>query len=331
MADKPVIYLLHGDDEFAINEEIKGLENRVGDDGTGGMNVSRIEGQGFTIESLMGATQAVPFLADRRLVILTDPLSSMKSPILRERFLSAMDRIPKSTALVLKINRPLVNNYDKRKGVKHWLQKWAAEQGDRVFEKEYTLPHGLEMVDFIHRKATELGGEFSREAAYILSEYVNENPRLATKEIEKLLVHVNFKRPVEYRDVELLTPYYGEANVFQMVDALGQKDGKVALQLLHNLLENDDSFRLFSMIVRQFRMLLLTKELLNQGLDEANIAKKLNVFNFISRKLISQAHNFTVKELSEIYHQLLDYDLSVKTGKLDGETGLDLLVTSLTR
>jgi len=330
MAERPVIYILHGDDEFAINEEVLGLESKVGDGATADMNISRIDGKGFSVDSLLTNTQALPFLAERRLVVLTNPLGSMKSPKVREKFLSILENIPQTTGLVIHIGRPLVNKYDKRKGVKHWLQKWSAGQGGRVFEKEYLLPHGPQMVKFILGRAIEFGGEFSGEAAHKLAQYVNENPRLASKEIEKLLVYVDFTRPVDAEDVEKLTPNNGEANVFQMVDALGNKDGGLALQLLHKLLEDDDPIRLFGMVVRQFRMLLLTKELLNKGLGEVEISRRLRIFPFVCRKLISQVRNFTIEALREIYHLLLDFDLSIKTGQLDGDTALDLLVTSLT-
>jgi len=330
MADRPVIYILHGDDEFAINEIISSLEKKVGEGDTSGMNITRLDGTGFALDTLLTTTQAMPFLSERRLVILTNPLGSMKSPKVREQFLSGLEKIPKTTALILQINRPLVSNYEKRKGSKHWLQKWAEQRGGRVFEKEYLLPQGQEMVYFIHRKAKEMGGEISDRAAYQLAEYVNDNPRLAALEIEKLLVYVNYQRAVEIGDVEKLTPNHGEANVFQMVDALSNRDSKLAQKLLHRLLEDDDPLRLFGMIVRQFRLLLLTKELINNGFGEAEIAKRLKIFPFVSRKLINQVRNFSMDDLINIYHQLLETDLSIKTGKIEGDTAINILVTSLT-
>jgi len=328
--DSPVIYIFHGDDEFAINELVSTLEEKVRESDTSGMNITRLDGAGFVLDNLVATTQAMPFLSERRLVILINPLGSMKSQKIREQFLSVLENIPETTALVLQINRPLVSTYEKRKGVRHWLQKWADNCRDRVFEKECLLPQGQEMVNFIQRKAKEMGGDIDERAAYHLAEFVNDNPRLAVLEIEKLLVYVDCKRPVEIGDVEKLTPNQGEANVFKMVDALSNRDSKIAQKLLNRLLEDDDPLRLFGMIVRQYRLLLLTKELSNNGYGEAEIAKKLKIFPFVSRKLINQVRNYSVDDLKNIYHQLLQTDLSIKTGKVEGGTAIDILVSSLT-
>jgi DNA polymerase-3 subunit delta len=325
-----VVYILHGDDEFAIREEIQSMESRVGDESTADMNITYLDGKVFTVDSLLASTQAMPFLADRRLVILSNPLGAMKSPKVREKFISVLDNIPKTTGLVICIDRPLVNRFDKQKGKRHWLQSWAEGQGERVFVKEYLLPRGPEMARFIRRKAKDLSGEFSDRAAYKLAEFVNEDPRSALKEIEKLLLFVNFQRPVSEDDVEAVTPNNGQTSVFQMVDALGYKDGRTALAFLHKLLSEDDPIRLFGMIVRQFRMLLVTKELAKDGVDEQEIARRLKVFPFVARKLIGQVRNFSHQELTDIYHQLREIDLSIKTGKIDGDTALQLLVVSMT-
>jgi DNA polymerase-3 subunit delta len=230
---------------------------------------------------------------------------------------------------VLLISHPLVSEREKRKNVQHWLQKWAATQEGRVFIREFLLLRGLQMAHWIQSKAIELGGSFSYQAAGQLAEYVLEDPRLAVQEIEKLLAYVNYARPVEPDDVVMLTPFGGEGDVFKMVDALGNRDAQVALKMLHRLLEGDDPLRLFGMIVRQFRLLLLTRELLDAGNQAAEIARQLKTYPFVAQKLIGQVRNFSLPALERIYHRLLEVDQAIKTGQMDGDIALDTLVTSL--
>ena len=80
MADAPIVYVLHGDDEFAIADFISGMEAKLGDPAAASMNITRLEGQATSMDALVSITHAMPFLTDRRLVILTDPLGRMKSP-----------------------------------------------------------------------------------------------------------------------------------------------------------------------------------------------------------------------------------------------------------
>jgi DNA polymerase-3 subunit delta len=330
MADAPIVYILHGDDEFAIADFISGMEAKLGDPAAASMNITRLEGQATSMDALVSFTHAMPFLTDRRLVILTNPLGKMKSPTVRDKFKSTLETIPSTTALALVIHRPLVSPREKRNGVQHWLQTWGAAQGGRVYIREFSLPQGPQMVHWIQNKAVELGGTFSSQAAAQLAEYVLEDPRLAAQEIEKLLAYVNYKRPVDPDDVGQLTPYAAEGNVFEMVDALGNRNGPLALRMLHRLLEEDEPLRLLGMIVRQFRLLLLTRELLDSGNREAEIAKQLKTYPFVARKLIGQVRNFSLNSLEEIYHKLLEVDEAIKTGQVPAEVVLDTLITSLT-
>jgi DNA polymerase-3 subunit delta len=330
MVEKPIIYILHGDDEFGMNEFVASMVVKMGDSTTAEMNITRLEGKTFTPESLLSVTHAMPFLADRRLVVLNDPLGSMKSPNVRAKFKSILENVPTTTALVLIIPRPLVNKQDKRNDGKHWLQQWAAEQDGRVYIREYTSLDGHDMAVWIQNKAVELGGKFSYQAAGHLAEFVQNDPRLATQEINKLLSYVNYNRPVEPDDVERLTPYSGIGDVFKMVDALGNRNGELALRMLHRLLDVDDPLRLFGMIVRQFRMLLQTREMLDSGFGESEISKSLKTHSFVARKLIGQVRNFTIEALEEIYHKLLNTDEAIKTGQMAGDVALDMLITSLT-
>ncbi len=330
MVEKPVIFILHGDDEFAIAEYIAVMERKMGDPATAEMNTTWLDGYSFTIESLVAATHTIPFLADRRLVVLANPLGRLSSASLREKFIAVLEKIPATTALVLAIHHPLVSEQEKRDNIRHWLQKWAANQGGRVLFREFTIPRGHQMAIWIQNKAVEFGGEFSYQAAGLLSGLVQDDPRLATQEIQKLLAFVNYNRPVEVGDVERLTPYSGEANVFEMVDALGNRNGQHALKMLHRLLEQDEPIRLFAMIVRQFRLLLLTKELLNAGYREAEISRQLKTHSFVVRKLINQTRHFSMEALEGIFRRLLDVDRAIKTGQTEWDVALDTLITTLT-
>ncbi len=217
----------------------------------------------------------------------------------------------------------------RRKGQTHWLEKWAGMQGGKVFLREFSLPKGPQMVNWIRGQAKERGGDFSHPAAALLGSFVGDDPRLAVQEIEKLLAYVNYQRPVDPDDVEYLVAYAGETSVFDMVDALGARDGREAQRLLHHLLEDDDPLRLFGMVVRQFRLLLLTRELLDNGTRETEIASAIKSHPFVVRKLMGQVRNFSLPQLETIHHKLLDIDEAIKTGKTDGDVALDTFVAAL--
>jgi DNA polymerase-3 subunit delta len=327
---KPVVYIFHGDDEYSVGQALAGILSLMGDPANAEMNTTHLDGRTLNLDELVRATRAMPFLAERRLVVLMDPLGSMKSSKARDKFISILESVPPTTALVIRINKPLVDPRDRRKGKTHWLEQWARTQGGKVFLREFSLPQGPQMANWIRGQVKERGGNISHPAAALLGSFVGDDPRLAVQEIEKLLAYVNYQRTIEPDDVEYLVSYAGETSVFDMVDALGARDGREAQRLLHRLLEEDDPLRLFGMVVRQFRLLLLTRELLDAGFSDNEIASTLKSFPFVVRKLKGQVHNFSLPQLEAIYRKLLDIDEAIKTGKTDGDVALDTFVAALT-
>jgi len=330
MPDAPAVYILHGDDEFAMADFIAAIEKKMGDPATAGLNITRLDGKSTSLNELIAATHAMPFLVDRRLVVLDDPLGSLKSQADREQFKEVLGKTPSTTALVVVVPRPLLDARARREGKQHWLEKWGAEQGGRAYLREYNQLRGPQMARWIQSKAAEGGGEIEYQAAGLLASYVQDDPRLAAQEIEKLLAYVNYRRPVQVDDVERLTPDGAQGDVFAMVDALGNRNGQQALQMLHRLLEVDEPLRLYGMVVRQFRLLLLTREMLDGGHREAEIAKALKLHPFVAKKLVPQCRNFDLPALESIYHKLLEIDESIKTGGVEADVAMDSLFVSLT-
>jgi len=277
----------------------------------------------------LSVASVMPFLAKRRLVVVFKPTSRLKVPDERKKFLEQLDQIPPTTALVLVEDRILTKAKDKEKRKFHWLEKWALEAGERVYIQACILPKGQKMVTWILDRAQKEGGSLTRQAANLLNELVGEDPRLTDMEIKKLLAYVNYQRPVELEDVELLTADVRQGDVFQFVDMLGSRNGSGAMGMLKRLLERHAPILLYGLVIRQFRLLLLTREVLDHGGKKGDIIRDVKVLPFVANKLISQAKYFSLEALEAIYCRLLDIDESIKIGELSWELALENLVVAL--
>ena len=142
---------------------------------------------------------------------------------------------------------------------------------------------------------------------------------------------MDWSRPVRGEDVEHLTPAASHANIFKLVDALGQRQGRVAMTELLHLLDQpgQDPFSIFAMIIRQFRLLLLARELQDEGAHIPEIASGLEVQHFVAEKIAAQASRYTINQLEHIYTRLLELDIAMKSGA-DQLVTLDTLVAGLT-
>ena len=339
----PVVYLLHGDDEYNIAQEVAKLEANLGDDALREANTTSLDGCSFNLDDLVSVVSPMPFIAKRRVVILTHPLARLESKEAkakffnkqkltkdREKIIENFEKVPLTTALVLVEHKLLTSDWERKKGNLHWLERWAGSDRERVYIKAFPLGN---MEGWIQNRAAQEGGQFTYEAARRLAELVGADTRLADQEIRKLLDYADYKRPVEKEDVDLLTPDSSQADVFAMVDALGMRDGQKASLILQRLLEQQEHGFIFAMVVRQFRLLLLVREILDGGGGGEEIAAKLGFLGlkkWMSRKLIPQAKRFSLPVLEEIYHRLLNLDEDVKSGLIPVDLALQIFVSELT-
>jgi DNA polymerase-3 subunit delta len=200
------------------------------------------------------------------------------------------------------------------------------------YEKCFMRPRGPEVERWIHKRVEQKQGHISREAAHLLAVNAGNNLDILDNELDKLVAFKdNGEGTIELVDVLHLSPYVAEANIFDLVDALGNRNGKRASLLLQQKLnEGTDPLYLFSMFVRQFRLLIQVKELADAGYRPQGIAREIKQHSFVVGKLFQQARGFSMAELEQIYEHLLDIDIAVKTGEADMRTALDLLVANLT-
>ena len=175
------------------------------------------------------------------------------------------------------------------------------------------------------------GGRIAPQAAALLATNVGGDLQALTNEIEKLVLYKGSEATIEAADVVLLSPYAAEETIFELVDALGNRQTARAAELFQEKVhEGADPFYLFSMFIRQFRLLIQARYLLDRGERAAGIAEQMKQRPFVADKLARQARNFTLPQLEQIYRRLLEIDVDAKTGKADLLTSLYLLVAGLT-
>jgi DNA polymerase-3 subunit delta len=212
----------------------------------------------------------------------------------------------------------------------HRLLTFAQTQ-ENGYVKSFDRPEGRALEHWIRQQVTDGGGQIAPRAVHTLAINVGNDLSLLSNEIEKLLLYAGDEATIDIDAVTLLCPYVAEASIFDLVDALGSRNGRTAASLLHKKLsEGTDPFYLFAMIVRQFRLLIQIKELAEEGQRPPAIAKSLKLHSFVVGKLYQQSNVFTLVQLERVYAHLLQVDVDVKTGRADMVTSLDLLVSALT-
>ena len=325
-----MIHVLYGKDDFSAQEALDEIQAKLDTDGLLADNTARVEGARAKPMEVLGLCQTVPFLGERRLVIIRGLLGRFESsgrrrkptggePPLKgwEAFLEGLPDLPETSTVVLLDGEIRPQN--------PMLQALKGKAQVREFKP---MPQG-EVAAWITRRAQQYGASLAARAVAALAQLVGNKLRTLDNELQKLAVYAG-ERQVTEADVRAMVSLAREPSVFAMADAIVEGRTRDAASLMQRLLADGESpLRLLTTIARQYRLLLLTKELLEQRTRPAEIARRLQVQPFVIQRLLKQAPGYTIPRLRQAYQRLLAADLSVKRGAHDEETALQLLLFDL--
>ena len=327
-------YLFYGDNSFTIREAISSMKEDVGAPDLRDVNVSTFEASELSFDQLVATCSTVPFMADRRLVIVRDLASGFeRGPSTRGRSRPAADgesslgkweglaeylpTVPETTDLVfvdgrLSRNNPLLRRI-----------------GPHVTTRSFPLPRGTELRDWVRSRASSKEMAIEPMAVNLLAETVGGDLDTLDSELEKLAAY-RMGAPVREEDVEELVSYAREANIFATVDAVIEGRAGPAIRLARRLLESGDPpSHLLSMLARQVRLLLLTKELKAERVGASELGARLKLSDYPLRKTLEQESRFTSDHLVQAHRRLLEADVSIKSGAVPEDLAVELLIADL--
>ena len=336
MTDLARLTIFRGDDDTRVQALLAEIKASLGDPQMADMNTTLLDSETLNLESLRADCLTMPFLAERRLVVVRKarPILTKLTSAEREKMLEILQGLPDTAALVLVIE----DSQSAKRGEKYWenarayawLLEWLSAHTEVGQVIDCALPEDADMPGWIAKHAREAGGEFRTDAAHLLASYVGNNTQRATQEIAKLLTYVNGARAVSPEDVVSLTAQEQEGNIFNLVDALGERNGSKAMTQFRILSEKNEMIELSGMIYRQFRLLVQAREILDEGGSSRQVEKELHVLSFVADKLTSQARRFSMAQLLDVFGGLLQIDEDMKSSGMPGEVAFELLIAELT-
>ncbi|MEN9937625.1 MAG: hypothetical protein RLZZ387_4204 [Chloroflexota bacterium] len=313
-----MLYLLYGPDEFSRTEVLASLRAQVPPD-LADLNVSTLDGRRLKLDALAAACEAMPFIAERRVVVVYDMLKHQKAGKDREELRAYLERIPPTTDLVFVESE----DFDKRSAVFTYLKKFGEL-------REFLPREGSDLLRWVADRAKLLGVTIEPAAANRLVTLAGSDSRGLVNELGKLAAHVGSRGRITPQVVDLLVADDQEQNLFAFIDEVSARRRGQALAGLRRLLDDGQAatYILF-MLARQVRVLLGVKELAAQRLRPDDIAARLGQKPFVVRKALDQARGFSDVELLRLHDRVLELDHATKTGRFDAEAGLELLVAEL--
>lgn len=175
-----------------------------------------------------------------------------------------------------------------------------------------------------------MGKEILSEAADLIGEQVGNHLGQIHQELEKLAAYVGDRKRIGVEDVEAVISRVRIHTVFDLTRAMGMKNGPEALRILNQMLESGEShLRILTMMVRQFRLLWIAKEMRSRGIREREIGKAVGIPDFFLQGFLAQLNSFSDRELIEGYRRLFETDVALKSRSTSKRILLENLIISL--
>lgn len=304
-------YLLYGEEAYLKQQYKHNLLKALNPDGDT-MNFGHYEGKGIDIKALIDLCETMPFFADRRVILLEDT-GFFKNKC--DELADYMKELPEYVCMIF-----AETEVDKRsrmyKAVKNsgriaeftkqdekTLMRWAAgilgKEGKKITQRDMEL--------LLTKTGTDMG-----------------NLRM---ELEKLITYTGDRDVVTAEDIEEVCTTQTTNKIFDMVRAVTEKNQKRALDLYYDLLTlKEPPMRILFLLAKQFRQLLLTKKLSQEGASQNDIASRLGVPSFVVRNIAACARSYSVEELETAVADFVDAEEAVKTGRLGDVLSVELLI-----
>ena len=308
------IYLLYGEEQYLIRQYRDKLKHALAaDDDT--MNFSAFSGSDINQKEIIDLAETLPFLAERRVMFFKDTgLFKAGGEKLAEYLANPND----TTFFVF-----TESEVDKRSK----LYKAVQSKG---YVAEFTVQDENTLKRWIAGILGKEGKKISENTAQLLLSKTGTDMENIQMELEKLICYCLDRDVVTAEDVEAVCTTRITNHIFDMVNAIAEKQPQKALQLYYDLLAlKEPPMRVLFLIARQCNLLLQTKELKNRGHDNKTIASKIGVPPFAAGKYVAQASHFKTSVLKNAVKQCVETEEAVKSGRMNDMMSVEILILSV--
>jgi len=304
-----MIKALSGTNSHAIDEALTRLISEF-KAAHGELAIERFDGEEAEYDNLFGAVSTLPFLADKKLVIIKR-LSANKS---------ASDRIEE-----------LLNSCDD--GVDVVLVEGKQDKRSLYYKTLKNLPGFTEHKDmdelglarWVEAQVKTAGGTISHSDAVTLVNFVGPNQQRLGSEVAKLVL---YNPQVSKNSIELLTNMTPRSSIFSLLDKAFAGDKKGALKVYdEQRQQNVEPYNILALIIWQLHALTLAKTA--GKISSTELAAKSGLSPYTAAKSAKLAESRSLKDIKDLVSRVTQLEYAAKTSAVDIDDGLKNLIVSL--
>ncbi|MFU0825370.1 DNA polymerase III subunit delta [Clostridium sp.] len=315
-------YIFCGSDEQTIKDTINKIANKVLSKNFLQLNYVEMDGLNITIDSIINACETLPFMSDKRMVII------YRANFLKDRVDKSMDRLSKEVSSYIKtlpkhciliMYYIFENDKEKESDKLKKLNKLACTV-------KFSKLKGASLQKKVGDMFKEKGKEISKADLALFCSLVENNIDIIENEIEKLCSYTE-EREITPKDIYDLVSGKEDNDIFNLVEFLSQRKPQVSLDVLNELLFKGESASvILRMIQRQFKLLFDIKLGIYKGKSKDELTRELKLHPYVCEKMIMQSKKFSIEQLEKIIELCLNTEKNLKSTSVDEKTEMELLI-----
>ena len=318
------LYLLYGSERYLLRQYRDLLLKKLVNDGDT-MNFSSYQGTSADIRTILSDLSTMPFLAEHRVVLVESSGFFTKSV---DELTDGLAELP-DTGIVIFVEPDIIKSTETSKGVDkrgRLFKLFDKAEGAFCFD----APDDGTLRSWITAKLSETGKKIENGVPNRILAAVGSDMSMLEMELEKLISYTLEKDAIRVEDVEAITVTLAEDKVFDMVDAISEKNTEKALLLYNDLLDlREPVMKILYLIARQYQILAQVSQMLSDNTPKENMAKLAGFMPFLRGKYTSLASAYTMHQLLSACDACLAADQAIKSGQLSDRNALERLILDL--
>lgn len=298
------VYLLYGEERYFIDRLQETLLEFAIEPHEKDFNLDILYGSEVDAQTALGACQAFPMMAARRVVIIRD-FDKMKE----NGLFKALAENPNPSCVVLLVcsGKPNMSRHPYR----------ALREKARAVEFKALYPN--QVPRWIETLAKERGFALEPKAVQMLADYVGSSLSALSTELDKLATYVGEREVLTAEDVVQASGQTRDFNVFELQRVVGERRYEDALMISERLLQQSsnqrgESNRIVSVLTSFFIKLWQLTGLQSARVSEKQMASTVGVSPYFLKEYLACLRRFDGKALDGAFSALLAADFELKGG-----------------
>lgn len=339
-----MIIFFYGENDFKISQKIKELKEKfIKEVDQSGQNIFNFDGEKIKIEEILNQIGSGSLFCHKKMIIISNLIKNKQKNVYKNLLgYLEKNKVNNSTDIFIFIEKNIRNksgknlvkiSSDKESPLNKEEKEFFSFLNRQKYAQEFKKFTQSELLDFIKKEFLNYDLKIDNKEAQLLLAITGSDSWNLFTEIKKIALFKLSQHPdnkINQEDIKKISSGIFTENIFSFTDAISTRNTNQALKILEEqYLAGSDPDYILSMLLRQFKILLQIRELLDLNYNSQKIITSLKLHPFIVNKGINQAKNFEIKLIKKIINNLIEIENQNRKGQINTKIIINLLITKI--